>query len=57
MYIETLQETVIFPAKNFVTSLKVKNKAVEEIKKELAEYAATVENRGLSQRIRASGDA
>ncbi len=46
-----IQETVIFPAKNFVTSADAKYKAVELIKKELAEYAPTVENQVYRQRI------
>lgn len=39
-----ITETVIFPAKNFVTSLDVKNRALEMIKHELAQYLPTVEN-------------
>jgi excinuclease ABC subunit B len=46
-----IQETVIFPAKNFVTSADAKHKAVELIKKELAEYAPTIENQVYRQRI------
>jgi len=48
---EAIQETVIFPAKNFVTSTEAKHKAVEQIKKELALYAPTVENQVYRQRI------
>ncbi len=48
---ELIQETVIFPAKNFVTSIDVKNRAIKEIKKELAEYAPTVENELYRQRL------
>jgi len=48
---ESLKETVIFPAKNFVTSVEVKNKAVEQIKQELAEYAPTIENQVYRQRL------
>lgn len=40
----TISETVIFPAKNFVTSLAVKQQAVKRIKHELAQYAPTIEN-------------
>ncbi|MBI2344597.1 excinuclease ABC subunit UvrB [Candidatus Dependentiae bacterium] len=49
--LELLIETVIFPAKNFVTSVDVKNKAVAEIKKELADYAPMIENQVYRQRL------
>jgi excinuclease ABC subunit B len=46
-----IQETVIFPAKNFVTSSEAKQKGVLEIKKELADYAPTIENQVYRQRL------
>jgi len=48
---QTIQDTVIFPAKNFVTSKEVKNKAVQLIKQELAAYAPMVENPIYRDRI------
>lgn len=48
---DVIQDTVIFPAKNFVTSQEVKNRAVELIKQELAAYAPMVENPIYRDRI------
>lgn len=48
---QIITETVIFPAKNFVTSLDVKNRAIEMIKHELTEYLPTVENPLYRDRI------
>ncbi|MBP9764743.1 excinuclease ABC subunit UvrB [Candidatus Babeliales bacterium] len=48
---QTMTETIIFPAKNFVTSTAVKHRAVEAIKRELAMYAPELENPIYRQRL------
>lgn len=48
---DAIDHTVIFPAKNFVTSAEAKKKGIELIKKELAEYAPTIENQVYRQRL------
>ncbi|MBM17781.1 MAG: excinuclease ABC subunit B [Epsilonproteobacteria bacterium] len=49
--IEKITETVIFPAKNFVTSQSVKEKAVTAIKQELYDYLPTLENESYRDRL------
>ncbi len=50
--IENITDTVIFPAKNFVTSQDVKNKALVAIKQELEDYLPTMENSIFAERLR-----
>lgn len=50
--IENIADTVIFPAKNFVTSQDVKNKALVAIKQELEDYLPTMENPIFAERLR-----
>ena len=50
--VEKISDTVIFPAKNFVTSQDVKNKALIAIKQELEEYLPTMSNPIFAERLR-----
>ena len=50
--IENITDTVIFPAKNFVTSQDVKNKALVAIKQELEDYLPTMQNPIFAERLR-----
>ncbi len=50
--VENITDTVIFPAKNFVTSQDVKNKALVAIKQELEDYLPTMENQIFAERLR-----
>lgn len=50
--IENITDTVIFPAKNFVTSQDVKNKALVAIKQELEDYVPTMANPIFAERLR-----
>lgn len=49
--LESFADTVIFPAKNFVTSESTKNRAVKAIKEELYSYLPTLENEQYRQRL------
>lgn len=49
--VSEIKETVIFPAKNFVTSQDVKNRALQAIKQELYDYLPTMENEIYRQRL------
>lgn len=46
-----IDATIIFPAKNFVTSNDIKQKALAGIKHELAQYAPTMENQLYRDRL------
>lgn len=50
--IESCKQVVIFPAKNFVTSQEVKNKAMVAIQNELEEYLPTLQNPIYAERLR-----
>lgn len=50
--VENITDIVIFPAKNFVTSQDVKNKALVQIKQELESYLPTMQNPIFSERLR-----
>lgn len=50
--VEKISDTVIFPAKNFVTSQDIKNKALIAIKQELEEYLPTMSNPIFAERLR-----
>jgi excinuclease ABC subunit B len=50
--IEIVDQEVIFPAKNFVTTAEKKRHALETIKAELAAYAPTMENQMYADRLR-----
>jgi excinuclease ABC subunit B len=50
--LETISDTVIFPAKNFVTSQQVKNRALEQIHQELERVLPTMENPIYAERLR-----
>lgn len=47
----SLDNTLIFPAKHFVTSPQTKRAAIKSIKQELASYAPTIENSVFRERI------
>lgn len=49
--LEVVSEAVIFPAKNFVTSQAVKDRALEAIKQELYEYLPSLENEIYRHRL------
>lgn len=49
--LESFDDTVIFPAKNFVTSESTKNRAVKAIKQELYSYLPTLDNEQYRQRL------
>lgn len=48
---QNIDTTIIFPAKNFVTSLDAKTRAVAAIKHELAQYGPTIENQVYRDRL------
>jgi excinuclease ABC subunit B len=50
--LESVQQEVIFPAKNFVTTAEKKERALATIKSELASYAPTMENQMYADRLR-----
>ncbi|MDP3788701.1 MAG: excinuclease ABC subunit UvrB [Candidatus Chromulinivorax sp.] len=50
--IETVDQEVIFPAKNFVTTTEKKRRAIESIQAELQAYAPTMENQMYADRLR-----
>ncbi len=50
--LESVQQEVIFPAKNFVTTAEKKERALATIKAELASYAPTMENQMYADRLR-----
>jgi excinuclease ABC subunit B len=50
--IESVDQEVIFPAKNFVTTAEKKRNALATIKAELAAYAPTMENQMYADRLR-----
>ncbi len=50
--IETVDQEMIFPAKNFVTTAEKKRKAIETIQAELQAYAPTMENQMYADRLR-----
>ena len=50
--IETVEQDIIFPAKNFVTTAEKKRKAIETIQAELQAYAPTMENQMYADRLR-----
>ncbi len=50
--VEQILDNVIFPAKNFVTSQDVKNKALVAIKQELEDYLPTMKNPIFAERLR-----
>jgi len=50
--LENVDQEVVFPAKNFVTTSEKKRKAIETIKAELQAYAPTMENQEYADRLR-----
>jgi excinuclease ABC subunit B len=50
--LQTIQETVIFPAKNFVTSPEMKKQGMELIAQELENYLPTMQNPIYAERLR-----
>ena len=48
---EIIKETVIFPAKNFVTSPEIKEQALKAIKQELYDYLPSLENEIYRNRL------
>lgn len=50
--VETVDQEIIFPAKNFVTTAEKKRKAIETIQAELQAYAPTMENQMYADRLR-----
>lgn len=49
--LQTISDTVIFPAKNFVTSQEVKEKGLQLIKDELESAVASMDNQIYAQRL------
>lgn len=49
---QTFTNTIIFPAKNFVTSKQAQDKALIEIENELEQYLPTMENPVYQERLR-----
>ncbi len=50
--LQTVDQEIVFPAKNFVTTAEKKQKALATIKAELASYAPTMENQMYADRLR-----
>ncbi len=49
--LESISDTVIFPAKNFVTSESTKKRAIKAIKEELYSYLPTLKNETYKERL------
>jgi excinuclease ABC subunit B len=49
--VQSVQQEVVFPAKNFVTTAEKKERAIGLIKKDLAKYVASMENKMYADRL------